>query len=158
MSVTLKPACEDDLETLRDMVGWYTVELAQHYQPGIKPPVMVADEWLCRSTPNVFIIESEGGTAGFIMVAVRPCIPGVMANYIGEFYVKPEFRHSLTALLAGGALMKLMPGEWTADVLAHNDASMRWTRAMTRRYGRCMREVTIFNDYGEFRRFRWKAV
>lgn len=158
VSVEITAANEHDLEDLRSMAGYYMIDLARFRPPGIKPPVIVADEWLNRSTPNVFMIHAGGQVAGFICVAVRPCIPGVTGNYISDFYVKPEFRHSLTALLAGGALMRLLPGEWTTDVRVQNTYSMRWTRAMTRRYGSCMHERTIWTDAGEFRRFRWKAV
>lgn len=158
MSITLEAAKETDLETLREMVGWYTVDLAKFYPPGVRPPVMVADEWLRRATPNVFMVHCGKQVAGFIVVAIRPCIPGVSGNYVSEYYIKPEFRHSKVALLSGGLLMRLLPGEWAADVLALNDLSMRWTRAMTRRYGTCLRERSIYTEFGEARRFRWKVV
>jgi len=145
---------KDQIE-LREMAGWYAVELSRYYPVGAKRPVMNADAWLERATPNVYLIKQDGETAGFIVVAVRPAIPGVMGNYLAEFFVLPQYRKGKTAMLAGGELMRQMPGEWTADVLQLNEPSLRFSRAMTRRYGKCAHERTICVDSGIAVRFRW---
>jgi len=155
--IELSAPNESELSELRSMAGWYAVELAQYYPAGIKPQVMSADAWINRSTPNVLLIRWHHAVAGFLVVAVRPCIIGVSGNYLAEFYIKPAFRKSSTALRAGGLLMKQMPGEWTADVLALNEPSLRFSRAMTRRYAFRQSERPIVTEFGPFQRFRWEV-
>jgi predicted acetyltransferase len=156
MLIELIVARLSDLIELRQMVTQYTAELAEFYPAGVSPPMQNLDAWLA-SRAGVFEIIADDKLAGFVIMAMRPSIPGVCGNYLAEFYVAPDFRHGTAAIKAGSLLMHQYPGEWTADVLARNTNGLRFAEAMTQRMGKCVRHRMIETPWGPAMRFRWMS-
>jgi predicted acetyltransferase len=147
--VTLSRSSPSNLLDLLTMLNDYGDELRPYYPEGVVIPAFHAGHG------ETLLVNAQDALAGFIIVDFNPCIPGVSGHYLAEFYIKPEFRNSHAAMQAGGMAVRRNPGEWTADVLAANAPSLRFTRAMTRRYGKNVRDHEIETPVGAAVRFRW---
>lgn len=133
-SVELHAARRDELETIENLMQFYTYDLSEwlplklggHGFFNIQP---MPDYWR-KPTTQPFLITVDGELAGFVTLDDDTHLEGAVHN-IGYLFVARRFRGRGVAQFVVSALLSRHPGEWQIFHLDKNQpARLFWANVM----------------------------
>ncbi|NUT75828.1 GNAT family N-acetyltransferase [Pseudomonas sp. C1C7] len=134
LSITLHAAHRDELETIENLMQFYTydfsewlpLELGEHGFFSLQP---LTDYWRNPAT-RPFLIRVNGELAGFVTVDDNIQVPGAEHN-IGYLFVARRFRGQGVARFVVSALLSRVPGQWQIFHLDENPCARAfWARVV----------------------------
>ncbi|MGE8149691.1 GNAT family N-acetyltransferase [Pseudomonas vancouverensis] len=133
-SITLHPAQRDELQTIENLMQFYTYDFSEWLplklgEHGFFSILPMPDYWRNPAT-RPFLIKADGELAGFVTVDENTHLPGALYN-IGYLFVSRRFRGQGVARFVVSTLLSQFPGQWQIfHIEVNQPARLFWAAVM----------------------------
>jgi predicted acetyltransferase len=133
-SIELHAAQRDELETIENLMQFYTYDFSEWLplklgEYGFFNILPMPDYWRNPAT-RPFLIKVDGELAGFVTVDNQTHLPGAEYN-IGHLFVSRRFRGQGVARFVVSTLLSRFPGQWQIfHIDANQPARLFWAAVM----------------------------